>query len=162
MDSHVVRGHSIAWDIRREGRTDDRFIVKMSDISDNDVQDGVFVGGLGDNLAEARANIQKMFDVKIILVPTTEEGTVWERGFELEIVHSYMFNKFGLLFAAGRRVERAEDYLFYGARGPGFDKTPADFKILWNMDGKLRECKLALWITQSDRSTTTSPLWPRI
>ena len=73
MNSHVVRGHSIARDVRKEGRMNDRFIVEMTDISDNDVEDGVFVGGLGDNLAEARADIQKMFDVTIILVTTTEE-----------------------------------------------------------------------------------------
>ena len=86
MNNTVIRGDSMARYVRKKRRADNRFIVKVTDVSDNDLKDGVLMGRLSDYLVEARRDVEKVFDIQVVLITTTDEGRVVERGFHLEIV----------------------------------------------------------------------------
>ena len=99
MNNHVVRGNTMSRDIRKEGRADDSFIVQMPNIGYNHLENGVFVGVFRDNLAEVWADVQEVFDVKIIFVSTTDECTAGISGFQCEVVDTDVLNQFGPLLA---------------------------------------------------------------
>ena len=96
----------------------------------------MFVGVFSDNLAEVRADVQEVFDVEIIFVTTTNECTTGIFGFQCKVVDTDVLNKFGLLLAVRRAVERADDDFFDGARTSGFNKAPADFNVRRHMNRK--------------------------
>ena len=95
----------MARNIREEGWADNGLIIKMANISNNDLKNRVLIAGLGIYLAEVLIDGKKVSDVQVILVPTTNKGTVWEGRLQLKIVHSDVFNQFGLLPAARGAVE---------------------------------------------------------
>ena len=63
MNNLVVRGDSMTCYVRKKRRADDRFIVEVSNVSDNDLKNGVFMGGFGDNLIEAGRDTKEMLDI---------------------------------------------------------------------------------------------------
>ena len=63
MNNLVVRGDSMPCYVRKKRRADDRFIVEVSNVSDNDLKNGVFMGGFGDSLMEAGRDTKEMFDI---------------------------------------------------------------------------------------------------
>ena len=124
----------MARNVREEWRTNDRFIVEVSNVSHNHLKDGVSVGGFGDDLVEVRADVKEMLDIKIIFVSTTDESTAGISGLQNEVVHTNMLHQFGFLLAMRRAVKRTNDYFLDGSRCSGLDKAPADLNILRNMD----------------------------
>lgn len=138
MNNHVIRGHPLTRDVRKEWRTNDRFLVKVSNVSHYHLKDGVFVGGFGDNLVKVRTDIKEVLDIEIILISTTDEGTAGIGGLQYKIVDTNVLNKFGLLLAVGRTIEGADDNFLYRSWFSRLDKAPADLNILRNMDWKFR------------------------
>ena len=125
MNNTVIRGDSMARYVRKKRRADNRFIVKVTDVSDNDLKDGALMGRLSDYLVEARRDVEEVFDIQVVLITTTDEGRVVERGFHLEIVDTYMFNKFSFLLAMRRAIEGADNYFFNRSWRSRLDKAPA-------------------------------------
>ena len=82
----------MVWIVGEESRADIRFIVEVTNISDNDVKDGVLVGGLGYNLSEAGTDVQKMFEIQVILITTADKSTTRVGCFETIVVGTDMLN----------------------------------------------------------------------
>ena len=116
MNNHVVRGDTMTRDVREEWRADDRFIVEMTNISHNDLKNGVSVGGFSHYLAEGGTDVKEVPDIEIIFISTTDEGTVRKGGLEDVIVDTNVLHKFGLLLAVRWAVEGADDNLLNGSR----------------------------------------------
>ena len=73
-------------------RTDDRFVVKMTNVSDKNLEDRVLMGDLGDNLAKGGTNVKKVLDVEVIFVTTTHESTANMGCFQFKVVDTDVFN----------------------------------------------------------------------
>ena len=162
MDNKVIRGNTMVSIVRQERRASDRLTIQVANISDNNIKYRLFVGGLGDNLMKVGVDVKEEFDIQVVLVATTNEGTARVGCSEAIIAGTDMLDKFGFLFAARRAIESTNNNFLDGTRCSGFDKSPADFKIRWDMDGKFAKGKTIFLITESDGSTPSSSFWPRV
>ena len=64
-----------------DSRSDNWLHIVLANVSHQDIQYSLLVGGFGDNLAEAGVNVKEELDVKVILVSTTNKGRAGVLGF---------------------------------------------------------------------------------
>ena len=70
----MVRGDTFTFNVRLDRRSYDGLIVKVTNISDNDLKHRVLVGRPCDYLTEVRRDIKKMLSVEVILITSTDES----------------------------------------------------------------------------------------
>jgi hypothetical protein len=64
-----------------DSRSDDWLHIVLANVSHQDIQYSLLVGGFGDNLAEAGVNVKEKLDIEVILVTTTYKGRAGVLGF---------------------------------------------------------------------------------
>ena len=97
------------------------------------------MSSLGDNLTEVWANVKEEFNVEVVFVSTTNEGTVGEGVLQAVVADSNMLNQLSLLFASWGAVKGANDYILDSPRVLWFNQAPAHLKVGRDVNRKFRE-----------------------